>query len=199
LIVGGLLLNVAAELSFAGWIHTYCEDVGLGAATATGATAAFWAAFVTGRLLSVFLARRMTSAAMLSRSAMLALAGGAVMAIGRGSPTTVWPGVVLIGLGLAPQFPMTIAFGGERFAVTAAMMSRFVAAAGAASLVFPFLTGRLIDASGTGAFPVTVSVILAANLVWVVGSHRRMAVLARSESVTSAPAPAITPEAPHTL
>ncbi len=192
LIVGALLLNVAAELSFAGWVHTYSVESGLGAATATGATAGFWAAFVSGRLLSVFLARRVTSSAMLFHAAVLALLGGAVMTIGQGHAVSVWVGVVLIGLGLAPQFPMTIAFAGECFVVTAAMMSRFVAAAGAASLLFPFLTGRLIDAVGPGAFPVTVSVILVANLAWVVGFRR---LRARAQVVT----PMSTPEAPHTL
>ena len=54
LVAGFFVLYVGLELGFAGWIHTYAEEVHLGSANVVSAvTTVFWAAFTVGRLVAV--------------------------------------------------------------------------------------------------------------------------------------------------
>ncbi len=54
---------VALEVGFAGWIHSYVEQIGYGDAnTATGVTVIFWVGFSVGRVASIWLAGHFSAA-----------------------------------------------------------------------------------------------------------------------------------------
>jgi FHS family Na+ dependent glucose MFS transporter 1 len=175
-----LFLYVGVEVGFAGWIHTYAEELDFGATGATALTAAFWAAFTVGRLVSVPVAQRWPSRGILTSSCVLTVVAAGILAFGGlavdGAPTGVaWPATILLGLAVAPQFPMAIAFAGEHLRVTASTMSKFVAAAGIGTLVLPWTIGAVLDAQGARAMPVAVFAGALAALGWWLFTARVLA------------------------
>ncbi len=161
------LLYVGVEAGFAGWIHSYVEQIGDGGAnTATGVTAIFWTGFVCGRVAAIRIARRVTAAWMLagSMSAMLVSAVALVAFAGPGA--WLWLATFLYGLSIAPQFAAMIAFAEAHLTLSGGSTAAFIAASGVGGLTIPFLLGRLFDTHGAGVLPPVVligSVAVAAS------------------------------------
>ena len=131
--------HVGVELGFAGWIHTYGEELGIGGATGPALlTALFWIGFTGGRLLSVVFARRVQPATMLIGSCVLAVVAAGGLVIADGASAAVWIGTFLFGLGVAPQFPTMISFAESHLRLTGSDTSWFVGAAGLGGLVLPW-------------------------------------------------------------
>jgi FHS family Na+ dependent glucose MFS transporter 1 len=162
-----LFVYVGAELGFGGWIHTYAGDVGFSDGGATAITAAFWASFSIGRVISIGLAHRLTSWTILVWSCWIGLAGGVALVAGDGEPAAVWTATVVLGLALAPQFAMAIAYAGEREPVSGATAARLIAAAGLGGLVLPWVVGQVLDAHGPAGMPWTVLLCLATLVAWL--------------------------------
>ena len=79
--------------------------------------------------------------------------------VGDGRVEPVWVGSALLGLATAPQFPVMLTYLERRIHVTGYATSWFVGAAGIGGLLFPWLIGRWIDASGPAALPWSMLVL----------------------------------------
>jgi MFS transporter, FHS family, Na+ dependent glucose transporter 1 len=170
---GFFLLYVGVELGFAGWVHTYAEEIDLGGPRAPALlTALFWVGFTGGRLLAVVVARLVSAATMLAGSCTLAVvaAGGLVLADGRS--TLVWVGTFVFGLGVAPQFPTMISFADAHLRLTATDTSWFIGAAALGGLVLPWVIGQLIGGSGAGAMPLIVFIAAGMTLASFIAVRR---------------------------
>lgn len=168
------LLYVGLELGFAGWVRTYGEEIGFSEWVATWITTTFWVGFTVGRLLASALALRIRPKALLASSCSATVVAALVLVIGDGRAPAVWIGSALMGLATAPQFPAMFTYLERRILVTGYAASWFIGAAGLGGLVFPWVIGRWIDATGAAALPWAMLVLGTATLGSFVLSNRRL-------------------------
>ena len=185
------VLYVGVELGFAGWVHTYAEEIDLGGPSAPALlTGLFWAGFTGGRLVSVPLARVVRPSTMLLGSCIVAVAAAGALVVADGGPTVVWIATFVFGLGVAPQFPTMISFADAHLRLSGSDTSWFVAASALGGLILPWVIGQVIGDSDAQAMPVIVFLASAATLGWLL-VVRRMA--AQHDARTAMPAAASTP------
>ncbi len=146
-------LYVGLEVGFAGWIHTYGEEVRFSDLAATWLTTTFWLGFTTGRLLASALANRFAPQVTLVASCGLTLVAAVGLIVGDGREAPVWIGTAIMGLATAPQFPVMLTYIERHVHVTGAATGWFIGGAGFGGLVFPWVIGRWFDASGATALP----------------------------------------------
>lgn len=146
-------LYVGLEVGFAGWIHTYGEEIDFGDLAATWLTTAFWVGFTGGRLLSSALGHRVRPKILLAAACWLTILAAGVLVVGDGRTAAVWIGAVLMGLATAPQFPAMFTYLERRIRMTGNATAWMVGASGLGGLVFPWLIGQWFDASGPSVLP----------------------------------------------
>jgi MFS transporter, DHA1 family, inner membrane transport protein len=144
-----LTAAVALEYSVLFWAPAFLERaVGLTSAEAAASGAAFSVAMLVGRIAGSALVRRMPARRLFLVALTTALIGFAVY-WGVDQPVAAVVGLFILGLGVAPLYPLTIGFAidaaGEQ---SAAASARFMLAVGVAILSMPALLGGLADEVG---------------------------------------------------
>lgn len=167
------LLYVGYEVTFAGWVFTYGEATGLSGAAPTVLVTMFWVLFTGGRLLSAVVVGRVRPRTVMVSSLVLAVVAAVVLISGDGAAWAVWPGTMVLGLALAPQFPVMFAYLERRVHLTGSDTSLFIASAGVGGAVFPFATGAVFDAAGASVVPWVVLVLAIAVAGSFVAIDRR--------------------------
>jgi len=168
------VLYVGLEIGYVGWIFTYGEEVQFSELAATWLTSCFWISFTFGRLLSSLLANRLRPTLVLVGACTLSLVAAAVLLVGDGRTPWVWTATAMMGFATAPQFPVMFTYLESRIRLSGRATSWFVCAAGIGGLVFPWLVGRWIDASGAVALPLAMLVIGSAVFAAFGASNRRL-------------------------
>ncbi len=176
----GLLLFFQSgnEFTVGGWISTYLnENFYFSRMSASLVLAGYWGAVMVGRfIVSKKLAGLIKNEVMILSSAVLALAGTAIVAAAP-SGTLASVGVVLTGLGFAAIFPTTLAIAGEAFSeLTGTAFSVIFMIALAGGMTAPWLTGKVANASSlrTGLIiPVVSCVMIILIQLAIMGTQRR--------------------------
>jgi fucose permease len=159
-----LLVYVGLELGLGAWAFTYARE----AADLSGPAAAllsggFWAALTLSRLLAPAMLRSLTTRALLVLSVCAAVVGMLVLLIGGAAVAPLVAGVLIVGFGFGPVWPVAFALAARTFPAAIGSASGFLAmasAAGAAGL--PWLLGSILDASGPTAL---IAVMFAGSLI----------------------------------
>ena len=146
-------LYVGLEAGFAGWVHTYGEEIELSDLAATWLTTSFWIGFTIGRALASTLGQRVRPKSLLACACAVTVVAAAVLVVGDGRTAPVWVGAVLMGVATAPQFPAMFTYLERRIRMTGKATAWFVGASGLGGLTFPWLIGQYFDASGARALP----------------------------------------------
>ncbi len=181
------VLYVGVEIGFAGWIHTYAEEIRLPGKSAPALlTALFWATFTVGRLIAVPVSRRIGPYAMVLWSSVIAVVAALLLTIGDSATAMVWISTGLFGIGVAAQFPMMVSFADDHLHLSGSDTAWFVAGAGAGGLMMPWVIGQIFDIHGATAMPVTVLGFTVVTLAWFVVTARAL----HATASTSAPASA---------
>jgi fucose permease len=159
-------LVVAIEFCLLLWAPAYLERVaGLSPGAAASAAAVFSLGMVIGRAGGSLLVRRFAARHLFLAALALVLVGFLVY-WGGAQPATAVGGLFLLGLGVAPLYPLTIGF-----AIDAApgrgdaASARVMLGVGLAILSMPALLGSLADAFGLGLAHLMVPGLAAAALV----------------------------------
>jgi FHS family Na+ dependent glucose MFS transporter 1 len=156
-------LYVGAEVSFAGWIHTYAQKQGLAeGAGAAYMTAAFWGAFTVGRLLSIPIARRFRPRTVLLVDLVGCILSVIVMLVWSESTIISLVGIIGIGLFMASIFPTTLLLAERRMVLTGFITSLFFLGSSSGAMLMPFVIGQFFERLGP---PVTLGVILGALIL----------------------------------
>lgn len=159
LIAAFLLLVAGAEISYGGWIATYVVEMGLAnEAIAAYVTAAFWGAFMIGRVASIPLALILRPRMIILVDLLLAGAGIAIVLLFPTLSLALWSGTILFGLGIASTFPTILTFAGRHITITASVTGLFFAGASMGNLLMPTLIGQLFERWSP------------ASLLWIVGT-----------------------------
>lgn len=173
LVAAFFFVYVALEAGFAGWIHSYVEQIGYGgAATATGVTTAFGVGFALGRVLSVALAERVRPGWLAAGSAVAALAVATVFVARPGPGVGLWVVSFALALAVAPQYASMLAFAEARLGLSGAETSAMVAASGFGALVVPWAIGQGFDRLGAGSFPAMIVALAAGALLLAAAAGR---------------------------
>ncbi len=159
-----LALAVGIEYCILLWAPTFLAEAGgLSPALAALAAVAFPAAMLLGRTVGSGLIRVVAPPHLFAGALLLALLGfllywnleGLAMAAG----------LAVLGLGIAPLYPLTISFAiGAAGAQMAAASARSMLAVGLAILILPALLGLLADAAGLSLAHLAIPVLMAAAL-----------------------------------
>jgi fucose permease len=134
------LLEVGMETMFGAWISTYVLRVtGTSFALAAAATAIYWTGFLVSRGLSSLLLIHVSPGHLLWLSVPVAL-GASVLLIESHSPRSLTLAILLLGIALAPIFPVGLAAFFDR--ARHSSDTRFVLAlSGIGASFFPWLVG----------------------------------------------------------
>jgi FHS family Na+ dependent glucose MFS transporter 1 len=176
---------VALEGGFAGWIHTYTEQIGYGGATtATGVVTVFWFGFTMGRVAAIWLARVCSPGWMVAVSMSIAVAAAVLFAVFPDGGPMLWAVTFLFAMAIAPQYASMLAFGEAHLALSGKNTAALVGASGVGGLLMPWVLGQLFDAVGPEALPpVMVVMSLVTAAVALVGG--RVVLAAQRPPVTS--------------
>jgi fucose permease len=151
------------------------EGLSLPASIAGPTVSGYWVGIVVGRVVLGPVAEQLGPWPVLAGVTTLAAAAAILLVLGQ--PALAVLGVVVLGLALAPVYPLLVLTTAER--TTAAAVDRLVGLQAAASTVgsvlCPMLIGVLMDASPAKAFAVgaLVLTLAAGGGIWVLGPGRR--------------------------
>ncbi len=167
---------VALETGFAGWIHTYVEQIEYGdATTATAVVTVFWAGFTLGRVAAIWVARRVTPGWIVAISMVVAVVASVLFALFPDGGPMLWVVTFVFAVSIAPQYASMMAFAESHLALSGRNTSLLVAMSGVGGLIAPWTVGQLFDEVGPEVLP-TVMVVCAV-LTAVVGLVAGRAVL----------------------
>jgi fucose permease len=161
------LLYVGGEVGFAGWIHTYAEDQGLGGSNPAFVTAVFWASFALARLVAIPLSKIFKPLTIVGWACGFSLVGLGIMIVGDTNALSIWLGAGLFGFASGPQYPTMIAMVDEKLSLSAQTTAWIVGAAAIGGLIVPVSIGSLIDTVGSTSMPVVVLGVCAVGFAWV--------------------------------
>ncbi len=170
LVCGYFFLYVALEVTFAGWIHSYVEDVSGGStATATAVTMVFWIGFTVGRLGAIWLAGRVTAGVLVGAATVASVVASALFVAVDGTGPMLWVVTALFAVSVAPQYASMVAHAESRLGLRGRDTSLIIATSGLGGLVMPWVVGILFDRIGPYSLPrVVLAVSVAAGLVLAV-------------------------------
>jgi fucose permease len=161
------LLYVGGEVGFAGWIHTYAEDQGMGGSNPAFVTAVFWASFALSRLVAIPLSKIFKPLTIVGWACGFSLVGLSIMIVGDTNALSIWLGAGLFGFASGPQYPTMIAMVDEKLSLSAQTTAWIVGAAAIGGLIVPVSIGSLIDTVGSTSMPVVVLGVCAVGFAWV--------------------------------
>ena len=161
LIMAFFFLQVAAEASFSGWIYTYALRRGLAdEASAAYLTAAFWAAFTAGRLLSILLSARLRPRTLLMGGLAGAIASVAVIAVWPADSAALWLGTAGCGLCIGPMFATTLLLAERRMPISGATTAWFFVGTSCGAMTVPYIIGQLFEWRGPQMLLLAMAVVL---------------------------------------
>jgi fucose permease len=180
---------VGLEGGFAGWLHTYTEQIHYGGAgTATGMITMFWVGFALGRVVAIWLAARFSAGWIVAVSCSFCVGASALFAVFRGGGPMLWVVTFVLALSVAPQYASMMAFAESHLALSGKNTAAIIGASGFGGLLLPWLLGQLFDAVGPKALPFTTFAMALVTAV-AAGVAGRVLLRAQRPPVTSMKVP----------
>ena len=164
-VLGALFfLYIGTEAAFVGWISTFGERVSRAGNAAVAVPSFFWAAVLLARIAAPAMLRRISEDAV-TRTGLAVGAIGTVVALVSTNLTGVIVGVTVAGLGLAPVFPLFLAYMARSFGPAAARAASLLyVLGGLGGACLPWLVGvassRLSSLKAGLALPATAMVLM---------------------------------------
>jgi fucose permease len=165
--------GIGMEFATLLWAPAFLERViGFSAAAAATAAAGFFLGVLAGRLVVRAIVRRFNPRYILLVAYGIGVAGFiAYWVIGTKASAIV--GVFLLGVGVAPQYPMIMSLGiGAARGANDAGATRMVLAFGLSFLIAPVALGALADRVGLGPATLTLPALLAGAVISLLTAMR---------------------------
>lgn len=155
-------IYVGTEATYAGWVFSYATVSGLmNSASASELTSLFWGTQTIGRLLAVWLSRRITP----ERYIMLCYSGAlTAMLLIAALPQSIVYWTALLGLSMAATFPMQFNLARSSMTITGGVTSMIFVGGNLGFMIVPTLVGQFFERVGPQALPLVLIVQLAAGL-----------------------------------
>lgn len=175
-VIFGALMFVYAgtESTVGGWVAEYLRRLAPTSASWTLAPTYFWAAILTGRLLTPLALRVVSEPALLFASLLLALAASLAL-VSTSSPLLARAAATGAGLGLAPVFPVTFAGMSQQVGPTRPrLLGPLYALTGIGSAVLPWIVGAVSSKTGSLRTGLLVAAAGASVLIALTAMRVRM-------------------------
>ena len=161
-----LFFYVSAELTFGGWVYTYAVTLGLAdPARAAYLTSLFWLAFTLGRLISIPVAVRISSAHVLVAALIGCTAFLGLLVVFAASPGVLWLAVAGVGFSMAPMWPSGYNLAVQSIHLTARLGAVIMLGDSIGGMVLPGLTGLFMERAGAAAMTKLVLASMVATAV----------------------------------
>lgn len=167
-----VLLFSGANFTASDWLHYYTNEViGAGNLWATIVTSAFWIAMTGGRFALGIGVAHWGESLILRVSALSAILGSLILVFPFVSTFSVTVGAAMLGLGLAPIYPILIVSAANLYPESRGKVTGRLAAAGAfGAIVLPALQGWLMTSQSHGLVVVLFSTIALGIVTWFITS-----------------------------
>ncbi len=169
-------IYVGVEMGFGGWIYTYAIEVKImNESNAAYINSLYWGALTIGRLLTVFISRKLPPSKILIGNFSLAILALTVILIWPLTSTAIWIGSAGLGFALSSIFPTLLVLGETRMRITGGITGLFFLGSSIGGMVVPMVLGQIIEFLGSYeimatllglvlvGFVVLISVIAASN------------------------------------
>ena len=154
--------EVGAEGAISGWLFTYVSTQLRQETLAFYINSAFWAAFTLGRLASIPLAWRFSERQIVTAHLVGWLALSLLVTGMPNTPAAAWLLAISAGLGMAPIFPLALAWTQRSLHLSGQLSGWILMAASLGAMVLPWIIGQLLEPLGA---PVLLWIINADLLV----------------------------------
>jgi len=161
-----MICCVALEFSVLFWAPAFLERVaGLSTATAAGSAAIFSVAMITARFAGSVAVKHIAPTPLMVGALVLTAVGfGFYWGIGHGWAALL--GLFLLGLGIAPLYPLTVGMALQAAGPqSAAASAKFMLAVGLSIMSMPTLLGGLADKFGLSTAHLTLPALMIAALI----------------------------------
>jgi FHS family glucose/mannose:H+ symporter-like MFS transporter len=159
-------LYMGTEQALGGWLFTYGrQTAALDAAAASLLTSLFWLSLVAGRLAAIGILGRASNRVTLLGGVLVGTAGIVLLVLGSLFSPLLWLGTIVVGFGLGPLFPTTLALGAQLAPMRAGAISSILVASGSiGAMVLPYASGSVMARTGAAGSMACLVVPLAAML-----------------------------------
>jgi fucose permease len=159
-------MYMGTEQALGGWLFTYGrQTAALDAAAASLLTSLFWLSLVAGRLAAIGILGRASNRVTLLGGVLVGMAGIILLVLGSLFSPLLWLGTIVVGFGLGPLFPTTLALGAQLAPMRAGAISSILVASGSiGAMVLPYASGSVMARTGAAGSMACLVVPLAAML-----------------------------------
>lgn len=166
IIVMILFLYVGVEISYGNWIYTYSLNTDL--ATSVGAaylTSVYWGSFTFGRLLGIFLSRKVESKIILYLNLIGSSISLLLLILFPETKVILWIATISLGLFMASTFPTLLIIAERQLNISGALTGLMMTGAGLGGVVFPFLLSILYNKKVPVIVPSTLFFVMSITVV----------------------------------
>jgi FHS family Na+ dependent glucose MFS transporter 1 len=178
--------EVGAEGAVSGWLFTYASARLGNEAPAFYINSAFWAAFTLGRLLSIPLALRFSERRLVTAHLLGWLTLSVLAPLLPNVTASLWVLAIGSGLGMAPIFPLALAWTQRTLHLSGQISGWILVAAALGAMILPWLVGQLFEPFGARVLFWLVN----ADLLLALGMLRLLLVQSRTPTRVSLEHPA---------
>ncbi len=184
LVIAGMMFlffYVSAEITFGGWLSTYAVSLSLtDSASAAYLASLFWLAFTVGRLVSIPMAIRFSSAHILAAALVCCAVFLGLLVAMPASPAVLWICAIGVGFSMAPMWPSGYNLAVQSIRLTAGIGAVIMMGDSVGGMILPGLTGLFMERAGAAAMTELVLASIGATTVafvaiLVVRARRRAA------------------------
>jgi FHS family Na+ dependent glucose MFS transporter 1 len=173
-----LFFYVGSEVSFGGWFFTFASNQhGITAADAALMNSFFWLAIALSRLLSVWVATRVSQDKILPVALLGAIGSLALIIVFPETRIVLWLMPVLFGFFMAPVFPTVFSWISEVINLNGRTTGILFFGDSAGAMLLPWIIGLAIDATSSAVMAPLLLASIGVNLaVFFVlhSTHRKM-------------------------
>ncbi|RWS25321.1 sodium-dependent glucose transporter 1-like protein [Leptotrombidium deliense] len=158
------------ELNTFGYLPTFLTRINLGISDQESSfmTATMAAAYMSLRIIGVFVANKMKTTIILGTSfVVVVIANLLILFVGANSYSLMWPCLILLGLGFSMVLPSLFTYSEERIDVTNAIAGLFIFASSGIPSTSPLLIGKLIKTEPLVFCYLNVSLAIAVLLLFI--------------------------------
>jgi fucose permease len=161
--------EVGAEGAMSGWLFTYASVRLQHETQAFYINSAFWAAFTFGRLASIPLTMRFSERQIITVHLTGWLALSLLVTGLPNTPMAAWVLALSAGLGMAPIFPLALAWTQRSWHLSGQLSGWILMASSLGAMVLPWLIGQLFEPFGAPVLLriVNTDLLAALGLLWL--------------------------------
>ena len=162
---------VGTEITFGNWIFTYASESKLVTdIQAAYLNSVFWGSFTIGRLIGIFISKKIRPRLMLLINFTGSVLSLGLMMIFQNSPAILWITSALLGLFMATTYPTLMVYAQSLFTITGSITSWFMIGSGMGVLIIPFIMTFLFDKLGIKVVPTVLFLVITVGFLILVAT-----------------------------